>query len=73
MVRFIAPVGTPEPIVNRLNAEIIRFIKSDFMRQRLAAQGARAIGSSREEFVAFLRAEQGKWGKVLKEIAVKPE
>src|SRR3954462_4737000 len=70
---IIAPASTPEPIVNRLNGEITRFIKSDFMRQRLAAQGARAIGSSREEFVAFLRAEQDKWGKVLKEIAIKPE
>ena len=69
----IAPAGTPEAIVNRLNAEITRFIKSDFMKKRLAAQGARAIGTSREEFVAFMRAEQEKWGKVLSEIKIKPE
>jgi len=37
------------------------------------AQGARAIGSSREEFAAFMRAEQEKWGKVLTEIKIKPE
>jgi tripartite-type tricarboxylate transporter receptor subunit TctC len=65
---IIAPAGMPEPIVNRLNSEITRFIKSDVMTKRLAAQGARAIGSSREEFAAFMRAEQEKWGKVLKEI-----
>ena len=69
----IAPVGTPDAIVNRLNAEITRFIKSDFMKKRLAAQGARAIGTSREEFAAFMRAEQEKWGKVLSEIKIKPE
>jgi tripartite-type tricarboxylate transporter receptor subunit TctC len=69
----IAPAGTPEAIVNKLNAEITRFIKSDFMKNRLAAQGARAIGSTREEFAAFMRAEQEKWGKVLKEIQIKPE
>jgi tripartite-type tricarboxylate transporter receptor subunit TctC len=69
----IAPAGTPEPIISKLNAEITRFIKSDFMKQRLASQGARAIGSTREEFVAFMRAEQEKWGKVLKEIQIKPE
>ena len=69
----IAPPGTPDAIVDRLNAEITRFIKSDFMKQRLASQGARAIGTSRAEFLAFMRAEQEKWGKVLKEIQIKPE
>jgi tripartite-type tricarboxylate transporter receptor subunit TctC len=69
----IAPSGTPDAIVNLLNAEITRFIKSDFMKKRLAAQGARAIGTSREEFAAFMRAEQEKWGKVLSEIKIKPE
>src|SRR3954469_15225378 len=69
----IAPAGTPDAIVNRLNAEIARFIKSDFMQKRLASQGARPIGSTREEFAGFMRAEQDKWGKVLKEIQIKPE
>jgi len=69
----IAPAATPDAIIDRLNREITRFIKSDFMRQRLASQGARAIGTSREEFAAFMRAEQEKWGKVLKEIQIKPE
>jgi len=69
----IAPAGTPDAIVNRLNAEITRFIKSDFMQKRLASQGARGIGTSREEFAAFMRGEQEKWGKVLKDIQIKPE
>ena len=69
----IAPAGTPDAIVDRLNREITRFIKSDFMKKRLAVQGARAIGSSREEFAAFMRTEQEKWGRVLNEIKIKPE
>lgn len=69
----IAPPGTPDAIVDRLNREITRFITSDFMKQRLAAQGARAIGTSRDAFAAFMRGEQEKWGKVLKEIQIKPE
>ena len=69
----IAQAGTPDAIVEKLNREITRFIKSDLMQKRLAAQGARAIGSSRAEFDAFMRAEQDKWGKVLKEIQIKPE
>jgi tripartite-type tricarboxylate transporter receptor subunit TctC len=70
---IIAPAGTPDAIVNRLNREITRFIKSDFMQKRLASQGARALGTTRDEFAAFMRAEQEKWGKVLKEIQIKPE
>ncbi len=69
----IAPAGTPEAIVERLNTEITRFIGSDAMKARLASQGARPIGSTREEFSAWLRAEQDKWGRVLKEIQIKPE
>jgi tripartite-type tricarboxylate transporter receptor subunit TctC len=69
----IAPPGTPDAVVDRLNREITRFIRSDAMKTRLAAQGARAIGSSRAEFLSFMRAEQEKWGKVLNEIKIKPE
>jgi tripartite-type tricarboxylate transporter receptor subunit TctC len=69
----IAPRGTPDAIVDRLNKEIVRFVQSDFMKKRLATQGARAIGTSREEFTAFMRGEQEKWGKVLSEIKIKPE
>ena len=73
MVRRDCATGAPDAIVDRLNAEITRFIKSDFMQKRLASQGARPIGSTREEFAAFMRTEQDKWGKVLKEIQIKPE
>lgn len=69
----IVPRGTPDAIIDRLNREITRFIRSEHMKTRLASQGARAIGSSREEFAAFMRAEQEKWGKVLSEIKIKPE
>jgi tripartite-type tricarboxylate transporter receptor subunit TctC len=70
---IIAPAATPDAIVDKINAEVTRFIKSDAMKAKLAAQGARPIGSTRAEFTAFMRAEQDKWGKVLKEIQIKPE
>jgi len=69
----IAPPGTPDAIVTKLNQEITRFIRSDTMKQRLGTQGARAIGSSPQEFAAFMRAEHEKWGKVLSELKIKPE
>src|SRR3954471_12374348 len=70
---IIAPAGTPDAIVDKINAEVTRFITSDTMKTKLAAQGARPISSTRAEFMTFMRAEQDKWGKVLKEIQIKPE
>jgi tripartite-type tricarboxylate transporter receptor subunit TctC len=70
---IIAPSGTSDAIVDKINAEVTRFIKSDAMKAKLAAQGARPIGSTRAEFAAWLRAEQEKWGKVLSVIKIKPE
>ena len=70
---IIAPAGTPDAIIDKVNKEVTRFIKSDAMKAKLAAQGARPIGSTRAEFAAFMHAEQDKWGKVLKEIQIKPE
>jgi tripartite-type tricarboxylate transporter receptor subunit TctC len=70
---IIAPAGTPDAIVDKINAEVTRFIRSDTVKAKLAAQGARPIASTRAEFAAFMRAEQDKWGKVLQEIQIKPE
>lgn len=70
---IIAPAGTPDAIIDKVNTAVTRFIKSDAMKAKLAAQGARPIGSTRAEFATFMRAEQDKWGKVLKEIQIKPE
>jgi tripartite-type tricarboxylate transporter receptor subunit TctC len=70
---IIAPAGTPDAIIDKINAEVTRFIKSDAMKAKLAAQGARPIASTRAEFATFMRAEQDKWGKVLREIQIKPE
>ena len=69
---IIAPAGTPDAIVDKINAEVTRFIKSDAMKKARRARRA-PIASTRAEFVTFMRAEQDKWGKVLKEIQIKPE
>jgi len=63
---LLAPAKTPPEIVQRVQAEIARGIRSPALRQRLAAMGAEPHGSTPEAFAAFLRAEIAKWGKVVK-------
>lgn len=55
---FFAPAGTPSRIVERLNAEIVRALRSPEMEQLLAAQGSRVVTNTPEEFAAFIRSEQ---------------
>jgi tripartite-type tricarboxylate transporter receptor subunit TctC len=62
-----APAGTPQAVVNRLNAEIVRIVKLPEVRERFLALGAEPAGSSAEQFGAFFRNEVVKWAKVVKE------
>jgi tripartite-type tricarboxylate transporter receptor subunit TctC len=69
----LAPAGTPRDIVQRLHAEISRALHAKDVRERLAADGAEPVGSSPEEFAAFIRAEIAKWARVAKAAGIQPE
>ena len=62
----LVPAKTPRPIVDRLNAEIVAILKRPEVRERFAAQGAEAVGSTSAEFAAHIRREIDKWGKVVR-------
>jgi len=53
------PAGTPEVIVDRLNAEITKIIAQPEVQKRLVDMGFIPVGSSREQFGAFLKAGHG--------------
>ena len=62
---LFAPAATPKPIVDRLNAELVRAAKDAGYRQAMLAIGVEPISSSPEEFRSFLRAEVSKWGRAI--------
>jgi tripartite-type tricarboxylate transporter receptor subunit TctC len=68
-----APGGTPAPIVQRLNAELIKILTMPDIRKSLTEQGADVQGGTPEEFVAFMRNESARWGTVVKRAGIKPE
>jgi tripartite-type tricarboxylate transporter receptor subunit TctC len=57
----LAPTGTPAAIIAKLNAEIVKAVQSGDVQASLANEGAEAIGSSPEEFAAYIRAEIPRW------------
>jgi tripartite-type tricarboxylate transporter receptor subunit TctC len=63
--------GTPKEITVKLTQAAIAALKSDDVRETLAKQGAIVVGSTPDEFNAFLRAERTKWGTVAKTAGVK--
>jgi tripartite-type tricarboxylate transporter receptor subunit TctC len=61
----LAPAGTPEPVIERLNAEIRSVVESDRFREALAKQGAEATASSPAEFAEFIDAEIAKYAGII--------
>jgi len=63
---FFAPAGTPPGIVKVLNREATRAMLSPELKDRLAPEGAEAVGNSPEEFRIWLKQEITKWAAVIK-------
>ncbi|MEW6334373.1 MAG: tripartite tricarboxylate transporter substrate binding protein [Thermodesulfobacteriota bacterium] len=70
---MFAPAKTPRPIIKRLHAEVVKSLQSPAVRQSLAGQGAEPVGSTPEEYDAFVRSEIAKWAKVCKDAGIQPE
>ena len=69
----LAPAATPPEIVTRLNTELVRILRTPEIAQQLALHGVDAAHSSSEEFVAVIRGDLQKWGKVIGEAGIKGE
>jgi len=72
-VGLFAPAGTPPDIVNRLNAETQKFMQSKEITARLAAEGARFIPMTPDQFGAFVKSEIAKWAPVVKASGAKAD
>jgi len=63
---LVAPAGTPAPVIARIAEETMAALRTPEMRARLAEQGSEPVGSSPEEFAAFIRAEIPKWTEMVR-------
>jgi tripartite-type tricarboxylate transporter receptor subunit TctC len=70
---MFAPAGTPPAIVNKLNAAIVDSLKAPDIIERFATLGAEPVGSSPEEFKAFVLTEMERWAKVVKASGVRAD
>jgi len=70
---IIAPAGTPKEIVDRIAAEAKKALADPAMKDKLAEQGIVAVGSTPEQFRAFVAEEIPRWSKVITDAGIKME
>jgi tripartite-type tricarboxylate transporter receptor subunit TctC len=70
---IMAPKGTPQPIVDRLNAEINKVLSRPDIKEAWAKQGVEPLVMSPAEFDKYLRADVDKWAKVIKDAGIKAQ
>jgi len=72
-IGLCAPAKTPVAILDKLNAEVKKFLASPEARQKIEQQAATPVGDSREHFAAWIKSEIAKWSKVAKESGAKAD
>jgi len=66
----LVPAGTPPAIITRLNQAIVKALAIPDVKERIIGLGADPVGSSPEEFAAFIKKELATWSKVIKEVGI---
>jgi tripartite-type tricarboxylate transporter receptor subunit TctC len=67
------PAKTPKPIVDRLNAELVKALKQTDVRARFTQIGAEPVGSSPQQLANTLKTETARWSKIVRERNIKPD
>ncbi|NYT23733.1 tripartite tricarboxylate transporter substrate binding protein [Alcaligenaceae bacterium] len=67
---IVAPTGTPEAIINRLNEEALKALQSEEVKSQLDQQGTQILGSTPAEYQAYISSEIVRWGKVIEAAGV---
>ena len=67
---IMVPANTPKAVVQRLNAEINKALQSAEVKEKLALQGAEPLGSTSEEYGAYVKKELARWAAVVKATGV---
>jgi len=68
---LLAPAGTPIPIIQKINREVVKALDAPDVRERLQAQGAEPMPGTPEAFASFMQEEMAKWAPVVKQAGVK--
>jgi tripartite-type tricarboxylate transporter receptor subunit TctC len=67
----LLPAGTPKPVVDRFHKDMVTVMQDAVVKQKFADLGVEAISSTPAQFNSFIKAEMGKYAKLIKEAGIK--
>ncbi len=70
---FLAPAGTPKPIIDRMHREVMKLMQLPDVKERMAALGFDIVADTQQEFARTVNEEIAKWGKAIREAKIKVE
>ena len=73
LIGLWAPAGTSRALVERINSESVRVLKSADVRERFMGVGLEAVGSSPEDFAAYIKSDVARWSKVIRDAGIRGE
>jgi tripartite-type tricarboxylate transporter receptor subunit TctC len=68
---LVAPKGTPKPIVDKINAEVVKVLSDPAVKEKSERTGNYPVTATPEQFAAFIRREADRWRKVIPETGIK--
>jgi tripartite-type tricarboxylate transporter receptor subunit TctC len=68
---LLAPAGTPQPIIERLNKELRALVDSEEVKKRIRSEGGDPLPSSPQEYAADIDREETKWGQLIRKLNLK--
>ena len=70
---LFVPAKTPQDIVMKVHGEVVKILSTPELKSRLGAQGIELVTNSPGEFARFVREDNARWGKLIKEAGIKGE
>jgi tripartite-type tricarboxylate transporter receptor subunit TctC len=68
---LFVPARTPAALVRQLNADMVRVLDKPEVKEKLFNVGVEAVGSTQEQFLAAIKADMARWGKVIKDANIR--
>ncbi len=69
----MVPAKPPRAVIERLSVEINKALQSPEVKSKLAQQGAEPLGSTPDDYAAYLRSELARWARVVKQTGITME
>jgi len=73
LLGFVAPSGTPKPVLQKIQADTAKALASPDIQKRAQEYGLQVVGSRPEQFDAFIGSEMKRWGRIVTEAKIEQE